>query len=416
MALLFTILCGAAAICLGYFINYFAKGHFVYSTKAVLDAQTQYIQALDNVDGLESTEQYLYVVLKENQEVPEHISSSLSDFSENIVVFKHAKNNKQYAAKIQNLPDGRKLLVAFDITEISHDFKFMQWLGIASIVFVIIVVFVSYIISIFVVSGTNKIADTARQIINTGDLSRRVEIGSRWDDLSNMAAVLNMLLDRIEELMQGVREVSDNIAHDLRTPLTRMRNQIETLQKEGEEKKKKEYATLLEEADHLLDTFNALLRISRIEAQKQKSQFQNLNLKDIINDVIDFYEPLAEEKSITLQSDLSEASYYGDRDLLFQAFANILDNAIKYTPTGKSVKISLYKQDNKTCISIADKGEGISDAEKKKIFNRFYRGEKSRSSSGTGLGLSLVSAVIALHEGEIVLQDNNPGLKIITHL
>ncbi len=408
MALLFTILCGAAALSLGYFINYFAKGHFIDSTEAVLDAEIRYVEAI----GPEQTQDngQLYLFLNDDGSLPHNIPSTVSRLAEGIIVFDHPENKRRYAAKIHTLHENKKMLIGTDITNISKDFKFMQWLGISSIIFVILVVFVAFAISVFVVSGTNKIADTACEIMDTGDLSRRVAVGSRWDDLSNMAVVLNMLLDRVQELMQGVRQVSDNIAHDLRTPLTRMRGKLEVLE-DGQKKDE-----LLDEADQLLNTFNALLRISRIEAEKQRGQFVEVNLKTLLKDVVAFYEPLAEERNIMLSSDLSEANFHGDRDLLFQAFANLLDNAVKFTPKDGKVSIRLNRDDGHIRVEVSDTGTGVGEEEKDKIFDRFYRGEKSRSSSGTGLGLSLVNAVINLHGGNIQIENTNPGLKIITTL
>ncbi len=415
MALLFTILCGAAALGLGYFINYFAKGHFALSTEAALNAEIKYIEAVgpESAKAQAKGTDQLYLSLSENGTLPNNMPSSVSRLAEGIIVFDLPENNRRYAAKIHTFDNGRKILIGFDITDISQDFKFMQWLGIASICFVMMIAFFAYLISIFVVSGTNKIASTAQDIIATGDLSRRVEIGSRWDDLSNMAAVLNMLLARVEELMQGVRQVSDNIAHDLRTPLTRIRNKIEALKIDNDNEA---YDTLLAETDQLLNTFNALLRISRIESEKQQSQFVQVDLKALLGDVVEFYEPLAEAKNISLQSDLSEASYHGDRDLLFQAYANLLDNAVKFSPDGGSVHVSLYKNNERIQIQITDNGPGINDNEKDKIFDRFYRGEKSRHTTGTGLGLGLVRAVIKLHCGEVQVKNKNPGLSIITSL
>jgi len=414
MAALFTILCGLAALSLGYFINYFAKGHVVHSTNAILDAELKFIDA----QGLPKegrSGNYLYIYLDQGQiDLPANLSEEDLHLSEGILVFKIKDQvSESFAAKVMPLQDGRRLLVAYNITVMAKDFRFMQWLGIASISFVMAVVFISYLISVFVVKGTNRIAETAQDIIATGDLSRRLEVSNRWDDLSNMAAVLNTLLARIEELMQGVRQVSDNIAHDLRTPLTRMRNHIEDLQKRGE---RGEYESLLEEADHLLATFNALLRITRIETERQRGHFGDVNLKALLEDVSDFYDPLAEEKNIKLDHVLSEAVIHGDRDLLFQAFANMVDNAIKFTPKGGRIDISLVHSGEHTIVSIADSGIGVNKPDAEKIFQRFYRTEESRSTKGTGLGLSLVKAVINLHQGEIKIEPNSPGLKIITIL
>jgi len=408
MALVFTILCAAAALSIGYFINYFAKGHFAESTEAVLDSEIRYVETIGVNNELPRNDGRLYVYLNSSGALPDYLSSSITRLTEGVIVFTYPKNNHRYAAKIHTFSNNQKILVGTDISNISEKFKFMQWLGLASIFFVLMIIFVAYIISVFVVRETNKIANTAQEIIETGDLSRRLEVGSRWDDLGNMAAVLNILLDRVEELMQGVRQVSDNIAHDLRTPLTRMRGKIETIK---DNKNKEE---LLDEADHVLDTFNALLRISRIEAEKQKSQFSETNLKSLLEDVTEYYEPLAEDKGITLTSDLSEANIHGDRDLLFQAYANLIDNAIKFTPKGGNISIALNINENKTRIEIHDSGPGVPENEKKKIFNRFFRSTKCRSTSGTGLGLSLVSAVIDLHNGKIDVENKNPGLKIIT--
>lgn len=406
MALIFTILCGAAALSLGYFINYFAKGHFIQNTEAILDTEIRYIDAV----GIPKQQtDRIYIPLNESSQRPEDISPDISRLVEGIIVFDHSKNNKRYAAKIHILNNNEKILIGTDITEISNDFKFMQSLGIASIIFITLVIFIAYMISFFVVNGTNKIARTAHEIINTGDLSRRVDMGSNWDDLGKMASALNILLDRIQELMFGIRQVSDNIAHDLRTPLTRLRNKLEDL-KDSPQKEE-----LLNEADHLLDTFSALLRISRIQSEKQRRQFQDINLKELIEDVIDFYEPLAEEKSISLSHDLETIEFYGDRDLLFQAYANLLDNALKYTPENGDVSVTMkYNKQRKILVEISDSGIGISEEERNKIFDRFYRSEQSRNSPGTGLGLSLVHAVITLHDGVINVETTQPGLKIIT--
>lgn len=409
MAMLFTILCGAAALSLGYFINYFARGHFEQSTEAVLESEIRYLEEKVGQPSLPMNPGRLYLPLDDDGTIPGDVQPDLSVLREGILVFVYPEDGRRYAAKIHQFPDGRSLLVGYDITEIVHDFRFMQWIGICSIAFVMIVVFVSYIISVFVVKGTNKIANTAREIIETGDLTRRIDIGSRWDDLGNMTTVLNMLLSRIEQLMTGVRQVSDNIAHDLRTPLTRLRQKIESTN--GEKKDE-----LLKEADHLLSTFNALLRISRIETERQRSRFQAIDLCDVVRDVVDFYEPLAEEKEITLDLSLSSAPMEGDRDLLFQAFANILDNALKYTPVRGTIGIVLEHTGECIRLCVTDSGPGVASTDLDKIFERFYRTEASRSTAGTGLGLSLVAAVVALHNGQVRAENTPDGFSIITIL
>jgi signal transduction histidine kinase len=412
MALLFTFLCGVVALSLGYFINYFATGYLVHSTEAVIDSEIRYVEAV----GIETAianqkKEELYVALNKDGSLPHHIPPVISRLTEGIIVFEYPDTLQRYAAKIETLSNNQKILVGTNITAISDDFRFMQGLGVASIVFVVVVVFVSYVISVFVVSGTNKVAQTAYEIIQTGDLSRRVDVGFHWDDLGNMAMVLNMLLDRIETLMQGVQAVSDNIAHDLRTPLTRMRGHIDNLS-DGMGKEK-----LLEEVDHILDTFNALLRIAHIETAKQRNQFDRVALSPLLDDVVSLYEPLAEERNITLNVEKEKGIIInGDKDLLFQAYANLLDNAIKFTKEKGRVDIKLYEKEACVYVEILDTGIGVDKKDEKRIFDRFYRSDKSRGSSGTGLGLSLVTAVINLHDGDIEVVHRNPGLGIITKI
>ena len=279
--------------------------------------------------------------------------------------------------------------------------------GILVITLMSLVVLVSFIISHFVVSRINSIAQTARDIMDTGDLSQRISIHTHWDDLSNLAQLLNRFLERNESLMDGIREVSNNIAHDLRTPLTHLRNQIEDMK--SRDLKEADLDELLSEADQILAIFNSLLRISNIEKGKRLQAFEEIDLHALLSDVVELFEPLAEEKNIQLQhKKSSEIHIKGDRHLLFQLFANLLSNAIKFSPTGSDVIISATASE----VIIADRGIGIADEEKELVFRRFYRSDASRSTEGNGLGLSLVKAIIDLHQGSIALEDNHPGLRV----
>jgi len=268
---------------------------------------------------------------------------------------------------------------------------------------------VMYAIGKFVVDGTNKISATAQAIITTGDLSRRIKIDSRWDDLSYSAATINDLLARIEALMQGVKRVSDNIAHDLRTPLTRIRNDLEALKSNAD---RENLDVVIGEVDQLIRTFNSLLRISRIETEQQRSHFRLVDIGELLDDVCDFYHPLAEDKGIHLASDVVSATIHGDRDLLFQAFANVLDNALKFTPDGGLIRVSVDVKEHHCQVNVADSGPGISEEYHAKILQRFFRVDSSRNPEGTGLGLSLVNAVVLLHRGRIEFANNKPGLRV----
>lgn len=258
----------------------------------------------------------------------------------------------------------------------------------------------------------------AIESIMKGDLSERIIVNPSRGGFHNLAITINRMLDRLQALMEGMRQVSDNIAHDLRTPLTRLRNHLASLQNTVTGDAQNTVQALLEEADGLLATFNALLRIAQIESGNRVSGFQPLDLTIILRDTIELYEPLAAEKQIEIAVNLAdELPVTGDRDLLFQAFANLLDNAIKYTPEEGRIDVRAHVDNSNICVEVADSGWGIPPADRDKVFRRFYRVESSRSQQpGNGLGLSLVQAVVNLHSGSISLADNNPGLKVIVQL
>lgn len=268
-----------------------------------------------------------------------------------------------------------------------------------------------------------SINQTSREIM-TGDLSRRIPTKGTGDDFDQLADSLNIMLDRIQMLMEGIRQVSDNIAHDLRTPLTRLRGRLEHL-RDGSEMGAGERAgegrALLEDAvgdaDALLATFSALLRIAEIESGGRRAGFKLVVLDELVNDVAEFYEPLAQEKGQQFNVMAEDGlTLHGDRDLLFQALANALDNAVKYTPADGVVSIALVRCPGGAEITVSDSGPGIPADDHDRVFGRFFRLEPDRGSPGNGLGLSLVRAVAGLHDAEIRLDDNEPGLRMVLTL
>ncbi len=266
-----------------------------------------------------------------------------------------------------------------------------------------------------VVRRLESINTISREIIE-GDLSRRIPLQQSGDEFDTLAANLNAMLDRIEELMDDVRRVSDNIAHDLRTPLARLRNRLEQLRSEAQSSHSDTQLAeqALADADGLLQTFNALLRIARIETRQRREGFKTVEIAPLLRDVVELYEPLADEKGQTLELVINDPlSLHGDRDLLFQALANLLDNAFKYTPPKGSIRITLEKRDDHGHITVADNGPGIPATEQQAVLQRFYRLEKSRTSPGSGLGLSLVAAVAKIHGITLQLKDNQPGLRVV---
>ena len=231
-----------------------------------------------------------------------------------------------------------------------------------------------------------------------------------------LADNLNNMLNQIESLMESVRRVSDNIAHDLRTPLARLRNRLEelSLDVEQSDNRRETVEQALEEADGLLNTFNALLRIARIESHDTRAGFADIDIAALVGDVVELYEPLAEEKGLRLATGLDVRPVFkGDRDLLFQALANLLDNAIKYAPPQSEISCRLEAADDGARLVLGDKGPGIPASQRDNVFQRFFRLEQSRTTPGNGLGMSLVQAVMQLHHLRLELHDNEPGLKVV---
>jgi signal transduction histidine kinase len=256
----------------------------------------------------------------------------------------------------------------------------------------------------------------ASREIMSGELGRRIPTRRTGDDFDVLADNLNAMLDRIVTLMEDVRRVSDNIAHDLRTPLARLRNRLEELhlQTETSGANAQGIEQAVAEADRLLNTFNALLRIARVESLHGEESFAAIAMADLVSDVAELYEPLMQEKNQTLELSLSgTVGVNGDRDLLFQTIANLMDNATKYTPAGGAIRVTLGARGAKGRLVIADNGPGIPEAARAKVFQRFYRLEQSRTTPGNGLGMSLVAAVVALHHMTIGLEDNQPGLRVV---
>jgi signal transduction histidine kinase len=251
--------------------------------------------------------------------------------------------------------------------------------------------------------------------IAAGDFAQRVRLSGRGDEFDQIAEVINDMLDRIGRLMDGVRQVSNAIAHDLRTPITRARSRLEdaTLHAATADDLRAaiERATL--DLDGIAAVFQALLRIAEIEAGSRRSSFTRIDLAPLLAEVAELYGALAEERGIALRLDAPQAvPAFGDRAMIQQAIANLVDNAVKFSPAGGTVQITASVS-TAVLIAVQDQGPGIPLEEREKATDRFYRGESARSTPGSGLGLSLVLAVAHLHGGSLRLEDNRPGLRAI---
>ncbi len=258
-----------------------------------------------------------------------------------------------------------------------------------------------------------EINDTSREIM-AGDLSRRVPTRGTSDDFDELAGNLNAMLDEIERLMDGIRHVSDNIAHDLRTPLTRLRHRLESLTDQSlpDDERRANIEQSIADADQLLVTFSALLRIARLEAGGYRVKRTELDLGRLVRDAAELYGALIEDRRLDLRVHTDgRPCIQGDRDLLFQAVTNLLDNALKYTPPGGAIELSASEAGGQVFLRVADSGPGIPAEEREAVLKRFHRLEDARNTPGSGLGLSLVAAVARMHQATLELSNNAPGLK-----
>jgi signal transduction histidine kinase len=330
--------------------------------------------------------------------------------------------------RVTELSSGFRLLIGHDLEERRRLFgvvaKAAQWS-------VLIVVVLGLGGGIFVARRVLRRIDAmtgTTQRIMAGDLSGRLPVGRSGDELDRLAGNLNAMLERIEALMMGLKEVSDNIAHDLKTPLTRLRNRAEEALAKA--RTEAEYRSALErtieESDGLIRTFNALLMIARAESGQARGNMDDFDAADVARGIHELYEPLAEDDGLTLRVKAETAPVHANRELISQALANLVENAIKYgkpivatLPAGagtiaeadrKEILIEARRDGDRVLLSVTDHGPGIPAADRKHAVERFVRLEASRTQPGSGLGLSLASAVATLHGGDLRLDDARPGL------
>jgi signal transduction histidine kinase len=329
--------------------------------------------------------------------------------------------------RVTELSSGFRLLIGRDLEERRRLFgivaKAAQW---SVLIVVVLGLGGGIFVARRVLTRIDAMTGTAQRIM-AGDLSGRLPVGRSGDELDRLAGNLNAMLERIEALMMGLKEVSDNIAHDLKTPLTRLRNRAEeALAMAGNEA---EYRTALErtieESDGLIRTFNALLMIARAESGQARDNMDNFDAADVANGIHELYEPLAEDDGMTLHVKTMPAPLHGNRELISQALANLVENAIKYgkpvaiaQPLGadavagaREILIEARRDGDHVLLSVTDHGPGIPESDRKHAVERFVRLEASRTQPGSGLGLSLASAVATLHGGDLRLGDAQPGLR-----
>jgi signal transduction histidine kinase len=330
-------------------------------------------------------------------------------------------------ANVFRLPGGYRLIVGRDIEdrrELSRlILNTMLW-GLGAMA--LVGIGGGYWVSRKLLTRIDGLAATTRTIM-AGDLAGRLPVSGSGDELDRLSQSVNLMLARIEQLMAGLREVSDNIAHDLKTPLNRLRNRVEEALREPQDETayRDVLERTIEEADGLIKTFNALLSIARLEAGAGGENRDTLDMAALVQDVAELYEPVAEERGIALKAQAADPIIiHGDRQLLGQALANLIDNALKYgAPSAGAgngyapeVDVQADARGGVARIVVSDRGPGVPDTERVRVLSRFVRLEESRSEPGSGLGLSLVAAVARLHGGKLRLEDNEPGLRVVLSL
>jgi len=329
--------------------------------------------------------------------------------------------------RIVQLSNGFKLLVGRDLDERERVYQIIADAARGSIALVVVLgLGGGFFVARRVLRRFDAMTATA-QTIMAGDFSGRLPVTGTGDELDRLAIALNAMLERIEALMRGLKEVSDNIAHDLKTPLTRLKNRCEAALRSAHSEREYRAALedMIEESDGLIRTFDALLMIARAESGQARDDMAAFDAAEIARGVAELYEPLADDRGLALKVDAPEpAMVRGNRELLSQALANLVDNAIKYArpKTGAAggepdeIVLAVRGEGERVRLTVADHGPGIPEADRARAVERFVRLEQSRTEPGSGLGLSLAAAVAQLHGGELRLEDNAPGLRVVMDL
>jgi len=327
--------------------------------------------------------------------------------------------------RVTQLSGGFRLLVGRDLEERARMREVIVAAARGSLALVVVLgLGGGFFVARRVLKRFDAVTDTTQRIM-AGDLSGRLPVTGIGDELDRLAINLNAMLERIEALMRGLKEVSDNIAHDLKTPLTRLRNRCEAALRTARTETDYRAAMegMIEESDGLIRTFDALLMIARAESGQARDNMVEFDAAEIVRGVSELYEPLADEKGLTLRAEApGPALLKGNRELLSQALANLVDNAIKYArpaPTSDSearpppeIVVGTRREGDRVLLTVADRGPGIPQADRVRVVERFVRLRPDPAEPGSGLGLSLAAAVARLHGGELTLEENAPGLRV----
>ena len=311
--------------------------------------------------------------------------------------------------------NGLRLTIGHEISDEQAllDYTFALVVG-ATCITLIFAVLGGIWMSMSVLKRIASVNQTAGEIMN-GAFSRRIPVTEKRDEFDTIAVKINQMLTRIEDLMESMQQVTNNVAHDLRSPLTRLRNRLEVtlLENRSDDEYRDTIEYSISQADGMIHTFNAMLSIARLEAGIDKTEWEQVRMGDLASELAELYGAVAEDANLMFVERINaNPVFYGNRHLLAQAITNLLDNAIKYTRVGGLVGIYLSGNEDEFTITVTDNGPGIPRHERDRVLQRFVRLENERKSPGNGLGLSLVTAVVRMHGAELMLSDNQPGLAV----
>jgi signal transduction histidine kinase len=314
------------------------------------------------------------------------------------------------------LPDGSRLVVARSVKNAE---TLQLYILYALLTLLAVIVFLALTMGLLIGNSILKridaISDTARHIIE-GQLGQRMPVSARGDEFDTLAQRLNQMLERIEQLLKSMREITDNVAHEMRSPLTRMRNRLEVtlLQRRDEAQYRAAMQEAIRDAESLLKTFNALLQVSQAQAGTVRAERSRVDVAQLLREVGELYAPALEDAALRLEINAQQpVTVTGNRNLLAQAVGNLLDNAIKFTPKGGSVRLCATAAPGGAEVSVSDTGPGIPARDKARVVERHVRLDPAGATRGNGLGLSLVDAIARQHGAALVLEDNNPGLRAV---
>ncbi len=312
-------------------------------------------------------------------------------------------------------PDGGVVLLGRSLREV-YDLQetMLKVMAIALLPTILLILAIGAIFAHRASKRFERIHSAVLRIMD-GELHSRLPVGTEGDDIEKVALAVNLMLDEIERLLNQLKSVGDNIAHDLRTPLMIARVKVaRALEQQTDIASREAMEAALSQIDRASVTISALLRVSAVENEARKNRFTDFDLGAVCAEVADFYEPLAASKAIEMAVEASSpVTMRGDIDLMREAISNLVDNAIKFTPEGGKVRVEAGTVEGSPCLAVSDTGRGVPAEERSRIFRRFYRGQGAQEAAGHGLGLSIAQAIANLHGFQLALEDNDPGARFV---